>query len=149
MNLLTTEDFSSTFGPKSQRKKPKLTHTSDVDTLLSHVSSSQSKYDVKIDPQLTPLALTREVQLKDASGQKMFEKVRACTQTNIEHVPANVQCDQTGGNRDFARCTFSRAAHSPYTNTVSDLLLSLLLARLCVLLSPRVNRSASGLSCTK
>jgi len=84
MNLLTTEDFSSTFGPKSQRKKPKLTHTSDVDTLLSHVSSSQSKYDVKIDPQLTPLALTREVQLKDASGQKMFEKVRrACTQTSM------------------------------------------------------------------
>ena len=74
MNLLTTEDFSTTFGPKAQRKKPKLTHTSDVDTLLSHVSASQDKYDVKIDPQLTPLSLTRDVQLKDATGQKLFEK---------------------------------------------------------------------------
>jgi nuclear GTP-binding protein len=74
MNLLTTEDFSNTFGPKAQRKKPKLSHSADVETLLSHVSASHGKYDFKVDPQLMPLSLTREVQLKDASGQKLFEK---------------------------------------------------------------------------
>ena len=74
MNLLTTEDFQTTFGPKAQRKKPKLSHGSDVDTLLSHVATQNTKYDVKLDPQLTPLALTREVQLKDAAGAKLFEK---------------------------------------------------------------------------
>jgi hypothetical protein len=72
MNLLTTEDFSNTFGPKAQRKKPKLSHSSDVDMLLSHVSSSASSYELKVDPQLMPLHLTREVQLKDAAGQKLF-----------------------------------------------------------------------------
>lgn len=74
MNLLSTEDFSTTFGPKSQRKKPKLAHTSDVDQLLSHVSASQNVYEGKVNPELTPLSLTREVQLKDASGQRLFEK---------------------------------------------------------------------------
>jgi len=74
MNLLTTEDFGSTFGPKAQRKKPKLAHTSDVDTLMSHISASQGKYEFKVDPGLVPLELTREVQLRDATGQKLFEK---------------------------------------------------------------------------
>lgn len=74
MNLLTTQDFGSTFGPKAQRKKPKLSHTSDVDTLLSHVASSHTGYDAKLNPELTPLHLTRDVQIKDAAGQRLFEK---------------------------------------------------------------------------
>jgi nuclear GTP-binding protein len=75
MNLLTTEDFANTFGPKAQRKKPKLSHSTDVETLLSHVAASSAKYEVKIDPQLTPLNLVhmRDVP-KDNHGQKLFEK---------------------------------------------------------------------------
>jgi nuclear GTP-binding protein len=82
MNLLTTEDFSSTFGPKAQRKKPKLSHTvaaaagggTDVDALMTSVAGAQAAHQSRIDPQLMPLSLTREVQLRDASGQKLFEK---------------------------------------------------------------------------
>jgi len=74
-DLLQTSNFSEAFGPKSQRKKPKLSHTSDVETLLSHVAAAQSSYDAARDPnQHQPLELTRSVQLKDASGQKLFEK---------------------------------------------------------------------------
>jgi len=83
VNLLSTEDFSTTFGPKAQRKKPKLSHAlsaaaatanSDVDALMSSVQGAQDAHHKKVNPELQPLSLTREVQLKDASGQKLFEK---------------------------------------------------------------------------
>jgi hypothetical protein len=43
MNLLTTESFDNTFGPKSQRKRPKLTHSTDVAALVQQAEAKSCK----------------------------------------------------------------------------------------------------------
>lgn len=47
-NLLKAESFESTFGKKSNRKRPRMA-SSDMSELLSHVEETEAKYDPKKD----------------------------------------------------------------------------------------------------
>ncbi|KAJ1656698.1 GTPase required for pre-60S ribosomal subunit nuclear export and maturation [Dispira simplex] len=51
VNMLQTSTFSHTFGPKAQRKKPKLTLAS-LEEMASTVEDSEKNYDVRQDGQL-------------------------------------------------------------------------------------------------
>lgn len=68
MNLLTTESFSSVFGPKKTRKRPKLA-VSDVGALAATVVEKQANYDVKDDKDYI-----REEELRDLVSDAVFEK---------------------------------------------------------------------------
>lgn len=51
MNILEVESFSNTFGPKAQRKKPKVA-VSSLEELTNHVEESASSYSIEKDPSL-------------------------------------------------------------------------------------------------
>mmetsp|Transcript_18785 Transcript_18785/g.66358 ORF Transcript_18785/g.66358 Transcript_18785/m.66358 type:complete len:639 (-) Transcript_18785:101-2017(-) len=48
MNLLTTETFETTFGPKAQRKKPKVAAT-DMEALVAKAAASSREFEDKAD----------------------------------------------------------------------------------------------------
>lgn len=51
MDLLQTQSFEDTFGPKQKRKKPQLgDHFNDISSLLDHVQESQSSFSAERDP---------------------------------------------------------------------------------------------------
>ena len=68
MNLLTTESFSSVFGPKKTRKKPKLA-VADVTALAATVTEKSVKYSEEGDKDIV-----READLRDLASDKVFEK---------------------------------------------------------------------------
>lgn len=68
MNLLTSESFSSVFGPKKTRKKPKLSVT-DVSSLAATVAASTVKYSAEEDKDIV-----READLRDLASDRVFEK---------------------------------------------------------------------------
>lgn len=68
MNLLTTESFSSVFGPKKTRKRPKLAVT-DVAALASTVAEKTDKYSTAGDTNIV-----REDDLRDLVSDNVFGK---------------------------------------------------------------------------
>lgn len=51
MDLLSTQSFEDTFGPKQKRKKPQLgEHFHDISSLLDHVQETQSSFSAERDP---------------------------------------------------------------------------------------------------
>ena len=69
MDLLTTQSFDSTFGPKQQRKRPRLSHATDVHSLVRHAEEEEVKYSEDTDSNL----LSAHTQ-KDAVSARIFEK---------------------------------------------------------------------------
>jgi nuclear GTP-binding protein len=70
MNILSTESFSATFGAKKTRKKPKLSHATDVSSLLQHVVSENDKYSEAADSNL----INNQGEMKDLVSARLFEK---------------------------------------------------------------------------
>ena len=70
MNILTTQSFTDTFGPKQQRKRPRLSHATDVHSLLSHASEQAVQYSPGTDSNL----LSAKGGEKDAVSARIFEK---------------------------------------------------------------------------
>lgn len=70
MNILTTQSFNDTFGPKSQRKRPRLSHATDVHSLLSHANEQAVQYTPATDSNL----LSARKGEKDAVSARIFEK---------------------------------------------------------------------------
>ncbi len=81
-NLLTAESFAQTFGPKSQRKKPRAALGSggagltDMASLVQHVQSSVDQYEESKDPNSNQTNAIRAVARADYKGSmgKLFEK---------------------------------------------------------------------------
>ena len=70
MNILTTQSFTDTFGPKQQRKRPRLSHATDVHSLLSHATEQAVQYSPGTDSNL----LSARSGEKDAVSARIFEK---------------------------------------------------------------------------
>jgi len=68
MNLLTTESFENTFGPKNKRKRPKLTHT-DYDTLVNKAEEAADGYKQEADSNIKI-----ELDMKPETRHPMFDK---------------------------------------------------------------------------
>ena len=71
MNILTTQSFTDTFGPKQQRKRPRLSHATDVHSLVSHASEQAVQYSPGTDSNLLSARRSGE---KDAVSARIFEK---------------------------------------------------------------------------
>jgi len=70
MNLLTSESFEETFGPKRQRKRPKIA-VSDVNQLLETVQDKESKYDETKDSAYQALI---DESYRDLKREDIFSK---------------------------------------------------------------------------
>ena len=57
MHMLETETFADTFGPKAQRKKPKMT-VGSLQDLVSATEESLENYNEKNDPSLLSNIIT-------------------------------------------------------------------------------------------
>ncbi len=68
MDLLSAESFSSVFGPKKTRKKPKLSFA-DLGAMASTAQEKVDKYVVEDDTNVE-----REEELRDLVGDKVFDK---------------------------------------------------------------------------
>ena len=69
MDILTTQPFGATFGPRQQRKRPRLSHATDVDALARHVAEEEVKYSEETDSNLPHVKQERA-----AVSARIFEK---------------------------------------------------------------------------
>eukprot|EP01132_Coremiostelium_polycephalum_P010090 gene10090-12376_t len=69
MNLLTTESFEHTFGPKQQRKRPNLQSVIDYENLLNKAHETTEKYDEAKDSNIEI-----ELDMKDTRRHDIFDK---------------------------------------------------------------------------
>ncbi|NWJ09663.1 NOG2 protein, partial [Crypturellus undulatus] len=69
VHILDTETFETTFGPKSQRKKPTLS-ASDVQSLLENAEASTETYDQDKDRDL----VTEDTGVRDEAQEEIFKK---------------------------------------------------------------------------
>ncbi|NXA50177.1 NOG2 protein, partial [Nothocercus julius] len=69
VHILDTETFETTFGPKSQRKKPTLS-ASDVQSLLENAEASTETYDQNKDRDL----VTEDTGVRDEAQEEIFKK---------------------------------------------------------------------------
>ncbi|KAM8796200.1 NOG2 protein, partial [Eudromia elegans] len=69
VHILDTETFETTFGPKSQRKKPTLS-ASDVQSLLENAEASTETYDRNKDRDL----MTEDTGVRDEAQEEIFKK---------------------------------------------------------------------------
>nr|XP_009681329.1 PREDICTED: nucleolar GTP-binding protein 2 isoform X1 [Struthio camelus australis]XP_009681330.1 PREDICTED: nucleolar GTP-binding protein 2 isoform X1 [Struthio camelus australis] len=69
VHILDTETFETTFGPKSQRKKPTLS-ASDVHSLLENAEASSESYDQDKDRDL----VTEDTGVRDEAQEEIFKK---------------------------------------------------------------------------
>ncbi|GAM20615.1 hypothetical protein SAMD00019534_037900, partial [Acytostelium subglobosum LB1] len=69
MNLLTTESFDQTFGPKRQRKRPNLSGLVDYDSMLNKANQGVEKYDETKDSNIKV-----ELDLRDTRRLDIFDK---------------------------------------------------------------------------
>ncbi|EGG18554.1 Putative GTP-binding protein [Cavenderia fasciculata] len=67
MNLLTTETFETTFGPKKQRKRPNLSSVVDLESMLNKIS--EQAYDPSKDTNIKI-----EADMREARREDIFEK---------------------------------------------------------------------------
>ncbi|KAK5583812.1 hypothetical protein RB653_005414 [Dictyostelium firmibasis] len=65
MNLLTTESFQTTFGPKKQRKRPNLKAVTDYENMVSKANEITSGYDETKDKNIKPDENEIETRRKD------------------------------------------------------------------------------------
>jgi nuclear GTP-binding protein len=76
-NLVGAESFSQTFGPKSTRKRPRLSSaSSDFAALVQEAAASDSKYDVERDRDTLAARYAAETEYRSEQDSKMrvFEK---------------------------------------------------------------------------
>ncbi|KYR01801.1 putative GTP-binding protein [Tieghemostelium lacteum] len=69
MNLLTTESFDNTFGPKKQRKRPNLQQIGDYENLVTKVTASAGQYDETKDKNIKI-----EEDMKETRRLDIFDK---------------------------------------------------------------------------
>ncbi|NXF11255.1 NOG2 protein, partial [Smithornis capensis] len=69
VHILDTETFETTFGPKSQRKKPTLC-ASDVQSLLENAEASSESYDQGKDRDL----VTEDTGVRDEAQEEIYKK---------------------------------------------------------------------------
>ncbi|XP_062450114.1 nucleolar GTP-binding protein 2 isoform X2 [Rhea pennata] len=69
VHILDTETFETTFGPRSQRKKPTLS-ASDVQSLLENAEASSETYDQDKDRDL----VTEDSGVRDEAQEEIFKK---------------------------------------------------------------------------
>ncbi|EGC30562.1 hypothetical protein DICPUDRAFT_41316 [Dictyostelium purpureum] len=69
MNLLTTESFQDTFGPKKQRKRPNLNSISDYENLVTKASETSGTYDETKDKNIK-----NEDELAESRRKDIFDK---------------------------------------------------------------------------
>ncbi len=69
MDLLSSESFQSTFGPKRTRKRPKLL-AADLSGLVAAASAKVETYDEDADKDIAG----RDEELRDLVGDKVFDK---------------------------------------------------------------------------
>ncbi|NXE73780.1 NOG2 protein, partial [Cochlearius cochlearius] len=69
VHILDTETFESTFGPKSQRKRPNLS-ASDVQSLVENAEASSESYDQGKDRDL----VTEDTGVRDEAQEEIFKK---------------------------------------------------------------------------
>ncbi|KAF2069361.1 hypothetical protein CYY_009323 [Polysphondylium violaceum] len=69
MNLLSTESFQTTFGPKQQRKRPNLKAVADLDNMITQVGQTTGAYDETKDKNIKI-----EEDLKDTTNKSVFGK---------------------------------------------------------------------------
>ncbi|KAN0028395.1 hypothetical protein ACTFIV_010239 [Dictyostelium citrinum] len=65
MNLLTTESFETTFGPKKQRKRPNLKSVTDYENMINKAAEITSGYDETKDKNIKPDEDEIETRRKD------------------------------------------------------------------------------------
>ena len=71
MDILSTQPFGSTFGPRQQRKRPRLSHATDAASLQQHAESEAVKYAEAADSNLVSGSGREE---KAAHSARIFEK---------------------------------------------------------------------------
>ncbi|NXN80486.1 NOG2 protein, partial [Bombycilla garrulus] len=69
VHILDTETFETTFGPKSQRKRPTLS-ASDVQSLVENAEASSESYDQSKDRDL----VTEDTGVRDEAKEEIFKK---------------------------------------------------------------------------
>ncbi|NXF31209.1 NOG2 protein, partial [Nyctibius bracteatus] len=69
VHILDTETFETTFGPKSQRKRPNLS-ASDVQSLVENAEASSGSYDQGKDRDL----VTEETGVRDEAQEEIYKK---------------------------------------------------------------------------
>ncbi|NWU82089.1 NOG2 protein, partial [Onychorhynchus coronatus] len=69
VHILDTETFETTFGPKSQRKRPTLS-ASDVQALVENAEASSESYDQDKDRDL----VTEDTGVRDEAQEEIFKK---------------------------------------------------------------------------
>ncbi|XP_075577932.1 nucleolar GTP-binding protein 2 isoform X3 [Pelecanus crispus] len=69
VHILDTETFESTFGPKSQRKRPNLS-ASDVQSLVENAEASSGSYDQGKDRDL----VTEDTGVRDEAQEEIYKK---------------------------------------------------------------------------
>ncbi|NXN76585.1 NOG2 protein, partial [Himantopus himantopus] len=69
VHILDTETFETTFGPKSQRKRPNLS-ASDVQSLVENAEASSGAYDQGKDRDL----VTEDTGVRDEAQEEIFKK---------------------------------------------------------------------------
>ncbi|NWR65938.1 NOG2 protein, partial [Bucorvus abyssinicus] len=69
VHILDTETFETTFGPKSQRKRPTLS-ASDVQSLVENAEASSESYDQGRDRDL----VTEDTGVRDEAQEEIFKK---------------------------------------------------------------------------
>ncbi|NXS33030.1 NOG2 protein, partial [Pomatostomus ruficeps] len=69
VHILDTETFETTFGPKSQRKRPNLS-ASDVQSLVENAEASSESYDQGKDRDL----VTEDTGVRDEAQEEIFKK---------------------------------------------------------------------------
>ncbi|RWS25131.1 nucleolar GTP-binding protein 2-like protein [Leptotrombidium deliense] len=69
VHILDTESFESTFGPKKQRKRPNI-KANDLESLMSSINDSHSKYDAEKDEDLDK----EESEVKNEVQEKIMKK---------------------------------------------------------------------------
>ncbi|NXK91547.1 NOG2 protein, partial [Formicarius rufipectus] len=69
VHILDTETFETTFGPKSQRKRPTLS-ASDVQSLVENAEASSESYDQSKDRDL----VTEDTGVRDEAQEEIFKK---------------------------------------------------------------------------
>ncbi|CAN8200683.1 unnamed protein product [Coccothraustes coccothraustes] len=69
VHILDTETFETTFGPKSQRKRPTLS-ASDVQSLVENAEASSESYDQGKDRDL----VTEDTGVRDEAQEEIFKK---------------------------------------------------------------------------
>ncbi|KFV93618.1 Nucleolar GTP-binding protein 2, partial [Eurypyga helias] len=69
VHILDTETFETTFGPKSQRKRPNLS-ASDVQSLVENAEASSGSYDQSKDRDL----VTEDTGVRDEAQEEIYKK---------------------------------------------------------------------------